>query len=42
MGANEGPGELFRDYRLRIFLVIRDYGMSERAEGPADSKARHR
>jgi len=32
---------LFRDYRLRIADVVRDYGMSERAEAPADSKARH-
>src|SRR5579862_5741081 len=37
----KGRGELFRDYRLRIASVIRDYGMDERAEAPADSKARH-
>lgn len=37
----KGRGELFRDYRLRIAAVVRDYGMSERAEAPADSKAQH-
>jgi heme-degrading monooxygenase HmoA len=37
----KGRGELFRDYRLRIAGVIRDYGMNERAEAPSDSKARH-
>jgi heme-degrading monooxygenase HmoA len=37
----KGRGELFRDYRLRIAAVVRDYGMTERAEAPADSKSRH-
>ncbi|HWD58414.1 MAG TPA: antibiotic biosynthesis monooxygenase [Stellaceae bacterium] len=37
----EGRGELFRDYRLRIAGVIRDYGMAERAEAPGDSRQRH-
>jgi heme-degrading monooxygenase HmoA len=37
----KGRGELFEDYRLRIASVIRDYGMSERAEAPQDSKKRH-
>jgi heme-degrading monooxygenase HmoA len=37
----KGRTELFRDYRLRIAAVIRDYGMEERAEAPADSKQRH-
>jgi heme-degrading monooxygenase HmoA len=37
----KGRGELFRDYRLRITSVIRDYGMADRAEAPADSKERH-
>ncbi|HTW53293.1 MAG TPA: antibiotic biosynthesis monooxygenase, partial [Stellaceae bacterium] len=41
MAQAKGRGELFRDYRLRIAGVIRDYGMAERAEAPADSKARH-
>ena len=37
----KGRGEIFRDYRLRIAGVIRDYGMTERAEAPADSRQRH-
>ncbi len=36
-----GRSEVFVDYRLRIAGVIRDYGMHERAEAPADSRARH-
>ena len=35
----KGRGEIFRDYRLRIAAVIRDYGMTARAEAPADSRA---
>ena len=41
MAQGKGRGELFRDYRLRIASVIRDYGMEERAEAPADSRERH-
>lgn len=37
----KGRNELFRDYRLRIAGVIRDYGMNERAEAPKDSRERH-
>ena len=29
------------DYRLRVAGVIRDYGMTDRAQAPADSKALH-
>ncbi|TMJ91076.1 MAG: antibiotic biosynthesis monooxygenase [Alphaproteobacteria bacterium] len=36
-----GRGEMFGDYRLRIAGVIRDYGMSDRAEVPADSRSKH-
>ncbi len=32
-----GRGGWFRDYRLRIAEVVRDYGMSDRAEAPADA-----
>ena len=42
MAQAKGRGELFRDYRLRIAAVLRDYGMNERAEAPEDSRARHR
>ncbi|HEU0218848.1 MAG TPA: antibiotic biosynthesis monooxygenase [Stellaceae bacterium] len=37
----KGRAEIFRDYRLRIAAVVRDYGMDERAEAPADSRERH-
>jgi len=36
-----GRGGVFRDYRLRIAAVIRDYGMNERAQAPDDSRAAH-
>jgi heme-degrading monooxygenase HmoA len=36
-----GRGGIFADYRLRIASVIRDYGMTERAEAPADSRQFH-
>src|SRR5258706_8410769 len=32
---------IFRDYRLRIANVNRDYGMFDRKEAPADSKDFH-
>ncbi len=37
----EGRGGVLADYRLRIAGVVRDYGMRERAEAPADSRAAH-
>src|SRR3569833_125133 len=36
-----GRGGVFADYRLRIATVVRDYGMAERAEAPADSREYH-
>lgn len=36
-----GRGGVFSDYRLRVAGVIRDYGMHDRAEAPADSCAFH-
>ena len=36
-----GRGGIFRDYKLRVASVIRDYGMADRAEAPADSLAAH-
>jgi heme-degrading monooxygenase HmoA len=38
----KGRGGVFADYRLRIASVMRDYGMTERAEAPADSRAAHK
>lgn len=37
----EGRSGVFDDYRLRIADVVRDYGMFDRAQAPADSKATH-
>lgn len=36
-----GRAEVFRDYRLRVAEVVRDYGMFQRAEVPDDSRAFH-
>lgn len=36
-----GRGAIFDDYRLRIAGVVRDYGMNERAQAPADSRTHH-
>ena len=37
----KGRGGIFADYRLRVASVIRDYGMFERGEAPADSRVLH-
>ena len=36
-----GRGGIFADYRIRVAAVLRDYGMNERDEAPADSRAVH-
>lgn len=36
-----GRESVFNDYRLRVAGVIRDYGMFEREQAPADSRAFH-
>ncbi|MEI8698086.1 antibiotic biosynthesis monooxygenase family protein [Mesorhizobium sp. ISC15] len=36
-----GRGGIFADYRLRIAHVVRDYGLTERAEAPEDSRVVH-
>lgn len=36
-----GRAQVFAGYRLRVAAVMRDYGLSERAEAPADSRAVH-
>jgi heme-degrading monooxygenase HmoA len=38
---HKGREEIFRDYRLRVAAVLRDYGMQQRNEAPADSRAEH-
>jgi heme-degrading monooxygenase HmoA len=32
---------IFANYRLRVAAVLRDYGLNERLEAPADSRACH-
>lgn len=36
-----GRNGVFADYRLRVAGVIRDYGMFERYQAPADSRRAH-
>ena len=36
-----GRKAIFADYRLRVASVIRDYGLNDREEAPADSRAAH-
>ncbi|MCX7513869.1 antibiotic biosynthesis monooxygenase family protein [Frateuria hangzhouensis] len=33
----QGRADVFADYRLRVAAVLRDYGMDDRAQAPADS-----
>ena len=41
-GAQQaGRGGIFAGYRLRIAQVVRDYGLTDRREAPADSRAVH-
>jgi heme-degrading monooxygenase HmoA len=37
----KGRAGIFRNYRLRVASVIRDYGLHDRAQAPADSRAKH-
>jgi heme-degrading monooxygenase HmoA len=36
-----GRDHVFADYRLRVAAVVRDYGLHDRAQAPADSRAVH-
>jgi heme-degrading monooxygenase HmoA len=36
-----GRNGVFKDYRLRIAAVVRDYGLDDREQAPADSRAFH-
>lgn len=36
-----GRSGIFRDYRLRVSHVVRDYGLHERDEAPSDSRRAH-
>ena len=37
----KGRGGIFADYRLRVAGIIRDYGMTDRAQVPNDSRMVH-
>jgi heme-degrading monooxygenase HmoA len=37
----QGRAGIFDDYRLRVAQVLRDYGMDQRAQAPADSRRTH-
>jgi heme-degrading monooxygenase HmoA len=37
----QGRNGIFRDYRLRVAHVVRDYGLHERAVAPRDSRKVH-
>jgi len=39
VAQSAGRGGVFRDYRLRVAQVVRDYGMKERDEAPEDSNS---
>ena len=34
--------DVFKDYRLRVAAVLRDYGMHDREQAPHDSRQAHR
>jgi len=36
-----GRDQIFADYRLRVAAVVRDYGMTDRAQAPVDSRGVH-
>jgi len=40
MAQAKGRAYIFRDYRLRVATVIRDYGLNDRDEAPADSRGK--
>jgi heme-degrading monooxygenase HmoA len=37
----KGRGGVFADYRLRVAAVIRDYGLNQHDQAPADSRQAH-
>ena len=36
-----GRTSIFHDYRLRVASVLRDYGLTDRAQAPDDSRTAH-
>lgn len=41
LAQEKGRGGVFSNYRLRVAIVSRDYGMKERDQAPLDSKEVH-
>jgi len=41
MAQVRGRAGVFLDYRLRVAHVVRDYGLHERDQAPADGRAMH-
>lgn len=37
----KGRGGIFADYRLRVAHIVRDYGLKDRGQAPADSLGFH-
>lgn len=41
VAQSEGRNGILAQYRLRVAHVLRDYGMTDRAQAPDDSRAHH-
>ena len=41
MAQAKGRGSLFKDYRIRVGHIVRDYSLAEREQAPKDSKTAH-
>ena len=41
MAQAKGRGSLFKDYRIRVGHIVRDYSLAEREQAPKDSKRAH-
>jgi len=41
LAQSAGRKSIFKDYRLRIANIVRDYGMFDRKEAPTDSRVFH-
>jgi len=41
IAQTKGIQDVFKDYRIRVGSIIRDYGLSNREESPRDSKSYH-
>ena len=41
MAQAKGRGSLFKDYRIRVGNIVRDYSLAEREQAPKDSKRAH-